>query len=298
MIVYNSQKFKPSYNILPTNTALIIYRSNNDISEKATFIVESLTFGLVPLWAHPKELDPTETMRNDEIKDVKKIQSKYFNCRKESLLKNSSVWSSAKNRRCVIPIQGYFEWMKTNNQKIPYFVHSSKNKLLFLAGLYSHNRNYKFLGGRDNTKSEFYSSFTVITGPASKSDRFDLSWLHDRKPIIIEPGSVEWDDWLNPNKSWTEELVDTCLNTVQNRGYDEIESYRVTPEVVKTTSEGEHLLKKMETKKSPQKSIHLFFKSSKRGDPFEDQKIVKHIKQEEDNSGKEGACNIKREKLT
>lgn len=235
-------------------------------------------------------------MRNNEIKDLRKVQSKYFNCRKESLLKNSSVWSSAKNRRCVIPIQGYFEWMKTKGQKIPYFVHSSKNKLLFLAGLYSHNRNYSFLGGDDNNKPEYYSSFTIITGPASKSDRIDLSWLHDRKPVVIAPGSAEWNDWLNPSKSWREELVDTCLNTVQNKGYDTIESYRVTSEVGKTTSEGEHLLKKMETKKSPQKSIHLFFKSSKRTDSFEDEKIVKSIKPENDSFRTEGDTIKKEEK--
>lgn len=254
----SNQTFESSYNIPPTRTALIIYKtkalgSNFD----ARYVVESLIFGLIPSWAQPK--DPTPVIRNGKpgpmySRELQKHQAMHFNCSKESLANNNAAWSTAKKTRCVVPIQGYFEWQKVGKERTPYFVHSSKSPLIYLAALYSHNSKYE----AQDPNSKYISSFTIITGPATKSDSKDLSWLHPRKPLMLLPGSKEWDEWLDPEKDWSDRLLDTCLETVNNTAYMSITSHTVTNDVGKSSAEGKYLIEK-ETK-ATQKSISHFFK--------------------------------------
>ena len=82
-------------------------------------LLRSVRWGLVPSWA----------------KDVK-IGSKMINARVETLLAKPAFKSAAKRRRCVIPADGYFEWMKVDNKKVPFFLHAGDGQPLAMAGLY------------------------------------------------------------------------------------------------------------------------------------------------------------------
>lgn len=256
--VNNAVNFRPSYNIAPTNSTVIIYMvKTTDVDYK--YVFESLKFGLVPFWSKPSTSVPEEENAWSILgKEIGTQESKYFNCRKETLQQSSKIWNSCKKTRCVVPIQGYFEWKKQNNEKIPHFVHDSKAPLMYLAGMYSHNYHYKQIA---NINGEYLSTFTIVTGPAVKTDSKDISWLHSRKPIILKPGSKAWFDWLEPNDKWLDKLLDTSLNTKTNQGFTYIDAYPVSKDVGQTKNNGEYLLKR-ETKVKPQKSITLFFQSS------------------------------------
>lgn len=252
----------PSYNIAPTNSALIIYMMDSGTQFNAKYILEPLKFGIVPAWAKPSDSTPVGKGTGKEgskySRELGRIQAKYFNCRRESLKQAKSLWNSCKNNRCVIPIQGYFEWMKTNSDKIPYFVHSKTVPLCFLAGFYSHNYNYT---ENQNVSGEYLSTFTVITVPAVKEDANDMSWLHNRKPMLIAAGTKAWYDWLNPKIPWNEKLVETVLNSTTNEAYADIEVYQVTKEVGNSSNDGENMIKKINSKK--QSSLSHFLGSQK-----------------------------------
>ncbi|CUM63061.1 uncharacterized protein PRCAT00000626001 [Priceomyces carsonii] len=253
--------FKSSYNIAPTNDALIIYAKNSDSTDKLVYIVETLKFGLVPMWAKPKDSLPVRRGGKPGpkySKEIQKYESMYFNCRKETLAQKKAIWNSCKNNRCVIPIQGYFEWLKKDNKKIPYFISDSKQPLVYLAGFYSHNTNYKDVV---EDSRGYISSFTVVTGPADKKDSKDLSWLHNRKPLLVAPASKEWFDWLNPKAKWSETLLSTTLDTINNEAYLHIQSFKVSKDVGNPTTEGAYLIRE---DKGSQKSIELFLQSSKK----------------------------------
>ncbi|CAK7901322.1 hypothetical protein CAAN1_06S03620 [[Candida] anglica] len=258
-----AKTFRPSYNIPPTGTSVIVYQakpSNDQVHYR--YVIESSTFGLVPSWAKPT--DPEPVQRDGKpgppySKELQRHEGRQFNCRKESLGKGNALptWNSHKRKtRCVVPIQGYFEWQKTKTDKIPHFVHSTKSSIIYLAGLYSHNRNYPL----ENPKDEYFSSFSIVTGPARHEDSKDLAWLHGRKPMMLVPGSKEWYEWLDPTKDWDDSLLDTVLDTVNNKAFHDIEAYTVGRSVGNTTSEGEQLLKR-ENYQS-QKSITSFFQKS------------------------------------
>lgn len=262
--------FQPSYNIPPTKNSIIIYQNKSTKSNVKEYVFEALGFGLVPSWSQPKDPEPVSKGNYKGLKYSKEIQAhqaKFFNCRKETLAQGSNIWNPVKNQRCVVPIEGYFEWKRQNHDKTPYYIHSNKHPLIYLAGFYSHNSNYK--DNFQNPESGYLSTFTIVTGPATKDDKQDLSWLHHRKPIMLLPGTKEWDDWLNPNLLWKDDLLDTCLDTVSNIAYNTITSYKVSKDVGNSAHQGNYLVQEIKNEKSPQKPIDSFFKKRSKPDSGE-----------------------------
>lgn len=260
-VFVNMDSFNPSFNIPPTRNAVIIYEQQESQDDSKHYTIELLRFGLVPSWALPK--DPTPTAHGLEYsREVNALSSKFFNCRKETFAQHSPVWMGVKNNRCVVPIQGYYEWKKEGKNKVPHFVHSKTSPIIYLAGMYSHNTNFKHT--ELSTNEKYLSSFTVITGPATATDTKDMSWLHARKPLMLLPGTREWNEWLNPLKQWDDSMFDTCLETKKNKAYMDIEIYPVSKDIGRTSSQGEYLMRREDPPPvKKQKDISLFFLSPK-----------------------------------
>lgn len=224
------------------------------------YVIEPLKFGMLPIWAKPKDSQAVKKgtgFGREYSREVQTYQGKMFNCRKETIAQNQSTWvQPRKQSRCVVPIQGYFEWHKTAKDKVPYFVYLKTSPIIYLAGLYAHNTHYNDTGLVDKG-TEFFSSFAIATGPGvGKTKSNDLSWLHSRKPIMLEPNSKAWFDWLVPNNEWNPGLLDLALNTDTNPAYDGLASYVVAKTVGNPTHKDKSVIKEV---KSKQPSIALMF---------------------------------------
>lgn len=249
-----SMDFDGSFNIPPTSKAVIVYMNKDN-----HYVFELLSFGLVA--SYEKPTDPAAVKRGSKngpaySKEIQHGQLRHFNCRKETIANNKLLWvDSRKNLRCVVPIQGYFEWQKTKEKPV-YYVTLKDRPLVFLAGLYSHNYNYN---DTEIVKDgdEYLSSFSIVTGPGEGKGSNDLSWLHGRKPILLEPNTKEWDAWLTPNHQWDPKLLDTSLNHETNIAYDTITSYEVDKAIGNPLVDGPDNLKPV---KKQQRGIGLFFK--------------------------------------
>ena len=79
-------------------------------------------------------------------------------------------------KRCLIIADGWFEWLRTNNSKQPYFFHMN-DELLYFAGIY--------------TKYKGEEGCAIITKEATKH----LSDVHNRMPVII--ADDDFDSWLS-----------------------------------------------------------------------------------------------------
>ena len=145
-------------------------------------VLQGMKWGLIPFW----------TKRPPESGS----QLKTINCRDDSLLENRGMWNSMKGRkRCIIPVQGYYEWLKKGpKEKIPHFTRRKDGQLLLLGGLYD---SVQYEGS-----NERIWTFTIITTAAHSS----LSWLHDRMPLIFDQGSKDLNRWLDDD-AWTQDLV-------------------------------------------------------------------------------------------
>jgi putative SOS response-associated peptidase YedK len=62
---------------------------------------------------------------------------KTINCRDDSLIEDRGMWTTMKKKkRCIIVAQGFYEWLKKGNQKVPHFTKRKDGQLMCLAGLW------------------------------------------------------------------------------------------------------------------------------------------------------------------
>jgi len=154
---------RPRYNVAPTQSSpVVVRRSPNRLI--------MMRFGLIPFWAKDQ-----------------KIGSRLINARAETIAERPAFRAALKDRRCLVPTTGFYEWKDGENGKTPYFARLKDDKLFAMAGLFD---RWKAPSGEE------IHSFTIITTNANDL----LSEVHDRMPVILsredevvwlEPGTLE-----------------------------------------------------------------------------------------------------------
>ncbi|KAH7083057.1 hypothetical protein BKA63DRAFT_142511 [Paraphoma chrysanthemicola] len=169
-----------------------------------TYKLQSMQWGLVPFW----------TKRNPDYGS----KMKTINCRDDSLIEDRGMWTTMKKKkRCIIVAQGFYEWLKKGNQKVPHFTKRKDGQLMCFAGLWD---SVQF---EDSTEKLY--TYTIITTDSNKQ----LSFLHDRMPVILENGSDAIRTWLDPARTeWSKDLQ-SLLKPYQGS----LECYPVSQEVGK-----------------------------------------------------------------
>lgn len=148
----------PRFNLPPTGHLPGI-RMNLDGGQQW----EIFRWGLIPRWAKP-----------DRIPD------RTFNARSETVTAKPTFREAWKNRRCVLPVSGYYEWTGAKGHKQPFYFHCKDASPLLLAGLWETWRH-------EDTVVE---SCTVIT----RASIGKPAEYHHRMPIILN--KTEVDAWL------------------------------------------------------------------------------------------------------
>lgn len=142
----------PRYNVAPTQKVPVV-RIREELAQ-----VEPARWALLPHWK--KDLDGPPL----------------FNARAETLVTKPSFRDAfaAKNGsgRCLVPMDGYYEWHDDGTGKRPYFVSRGEGEILWAAGLWA--------TGLDQL------SGTVVTTAATE----EMAWLHDRLPRFLAPDEV------------------------------------------------------------------------------------------------------------
>ncbi|MCK0179116.1 SOS response-associated peptidase [Flavobacteriaceae bacterium S0862] len=162
----------------------------------------------------------------DDIKPYYKEAVKYgggLNARSEKVFNHFIYRDSIMEKRCVIPVTGFFEPHDYKKKKYPYHIKSKTDDVLSLAGLYT-------VIGTNIT-------FTILTKEASPL--FErVHNLKKRQPIILQKELEQ--DWLNPEL--TNDDVKELLNNPFND--DELDSYTVSKDLfnIKVNSDVEDIL--------------------------------------------------------
>lgn len=125
----------------------------------------ALRWGLVPPWAEGRA-----------------IAAGPINARVESVAEKAVFRDAFRERRCLVPADGFYEWRVRTTGREPHHVAFPDRRIFAFAGLHeSHGWG----------ESEL-RSFAILTGPA----RGRLRELHDRMPLLISPD--RYDEWLDP----------------------------------------------------------------------------------------------------
>lgn len=186
-IVENLSNLDPSFNIAPgQEISAIIFDGKNKLVK--------LRWGLVPAWAK----DPA-------------IGDKLINARSETLSEKPSFKHSFKRRRCLIPANGFFEWIKDDKIKIPVYIKASDDKPFAFAGLYDI---------WTSSTGKKIATCTIITTEASQA----MEHIHNRMPVIVSrENSKLWLDCTN-----SEQLT---LPLFDSKNYPDLTIFPVTKNV-------------------------------------------------------------------
>src|SRR5207237_2425225 len=84
-------------------------------------------------------------------------------------------------RRCLVPVDGFYEWKKTRTGKQPYAIALADHGLMGLAGLWE---NWRSPAGA------WVRSFAIITTEPNEL----CAALHNRMPVVLKPEA--WPVWL------------------------------------------------------------------------------------------------------
>jgi len=158
----------PRFNIAPTDPVFAVRRR-----EDGTRDLGRLRWGLVPgRWAERKGARPL------------------INARAESLADQPAFRDAFRERRCLIPADGFYEWLADERGKRPVWLSRPDHDLFAFAGLWAE------LPGRDG--GDVLHSCTIITCPPNELVRP----IHDRMPVILAPEAEA--EWLAPDRSESE----------------------------------------------------------------------------------------------
>ncbi len=161
----------PRYNIPPTtNIAGIVPNPSS-----AGRLVRMFRWGLVPPWSTGPEVGP-----------------KMINARSETVRDKPSFHAAFASRRCLVPVDGFYEWQKRGKVRQPFLFRRRDGDLMALAGLWE---KWEYPGGR------LLESCTILTTAANSVMRP----VHHRMPVILPAG--DWKLWLDLENDQTEQLT-------------------------------------------------------------------------------------------
>ncbi len=153
---------KPRFNIAPTDPVLAVREldAGRDLGK--------LRWGLLPgKWA------------------TERGQRPLINARAETLLKQPAFAESFRERRCLIPADGFYEWRRDEQGKVPLWFHRPDDELFAFAGLWAEYRP------RGEDQAAVHSCTIVTCAPNEL-----IAPIHNRMPVILAP-TLEA-TWLDP----------------------------------------------------------------------------------------------------
>jgi putative SOS response-associated peptidase YedK len=152
------------WNIKPTQDIYIIKNEN----------IEIASWGLIAPWS--KNL--VEALRS---------QSQAINARSESVHEKPTFRNAFRNRRCLVPASGYYEWATELGQyktKQPVFISRDDQRLLAFAGIFD-----RWI----SPEGEIRDSVSIITRDAVNQ----LAQVHNRMPVFLP--QERWQVWMDPD---------------------------------------------------------------------------------------------------
>lgn len=145
-----------------------------------------------------------------------------INARSDQVLRNDAWNESFRERRCLIPADGYYEWSEDG---APYRIRRESDEPFLFAGLWREwqpSQEQMTLG--DNIATDSYWMNAIITTDANHA----VKPIHDRMPMIIQPRNAE--NYLDGSPEEAQEL----LNPYRP---DDLEIYRVSDKVNDPTND-------------------------------------------------------------
>ena len=182
----------PRYNISPGTPLLSLRR------EQGHLLAEPLFWGFTPAWAASEAGD-----------------AGHANARVEGIFEKPTFRDAARQRRCLVPVDGYYEWKTEGRLKIPYYFRAADGGPLAFAGLWSlqvvpggpPRRSLCLLTVAPNREAgEVHSRMPVLLPTDRRND-----WLSER---ALDPEAFAAFAVTAPDRSLSVQRVSVDVNRV------------------------------------------------------------------------------------
>lgn len=120
---------------------------------------------------------------------LKDNKNQLINARSESINEKTLFKESFHSKRCLIPVDAFYEWKSVESKKERYIISLRDKTILSMAGI------YKTFIDENNIR---HKRFVVITTNANEA----MSKIHSRMPVILDKESE--DVWLNKSEDITQ----------------------------------------------------------------------------------------------
>jgi putative SOS response-associated peptidase YedK len=156
----------PRYNIAPSQPVPVIRQNPKEPRRELSL----MRWGLIPSWA----------------KDAS-VAARMINSRSETARTKPAFRDPLANRRCLIPADGFYEWVRTGKVRQPYCFEVNDGELFAFAGIWDR--------WTDLNRNTVETCSILTTSPNAVT-----SAVHDRMPVILDPDS--YDIWLDPGMTY------------------------------------------------------------------------------------------------
>ena len=199
---------RPRYNVAPTDPIAVVVAD-----EAGARRLTAHRWGLVP---------PT-----GEQEVVRRESTPLINARAETIETNALFRAAFAHRRCLVPVDGFYEWQRDLDGRQPYFIRPRDGAPLALAGIW--------LPWRASPSGLLGSCSIVTSTPDDVVGR-----LHDRMPVVLP--ETAWDTWLRADTP-----IDLALAMLRARPVtSRLEAYPVVRLVNSVRNDGPQLLDRAE----------------------------------------------------
>ncbi|MGZ8253968.1 MAG: SOS response-associated peptidase [Burkholderiaceae bacterium] len=175
--------FSANPDLRPTDTAPVIRRAHRSEERE----VALLRWGLVPIWA--QEL---------------KFGVRCIKARAETLGSTAAFRMAYRKRRCLVPVNAFFEWTGEPGHKTKWRIGLKDEPLFALAGLWE--------WWKDPAADQGIETYTIVTTRANNL----IAPIHDRMPVVI--AERDYDRWLDaddPASDLLEPLPNDAMQVAQ-----------------------------------------------------------------------------------
>ena len=196
------------YNVPPSSDLPVWYE------RQGTGVLYPMHWGLVPHWA--KERNTRYSM---------------INARSEEVERKPAYRDAFRKRRCLIPVNGFYEWQKLPGSKTkqPWYFTAKERPYLLLAGLWDEWRG----------DGEVLRSCTILTTRPNAT----MKPIHDRMPVIVRPEEAAL--WLDTSVRDTRALK-RLLEPVEE---DYLQEWPVSPACNSPAVDDERCVRPLSTPK-------------------------------------------------
>lgn len=195
-----SEGLPPNYNVAPTQLAPVI-------TDRNPRQVELFAWGLVPFWSKDGE-----------------NAGRMINARAETLLEKPSFRKPARERRCLVVGDSFYEWRREGKTKQPFRIRPAGGQPLAFAGIWEYWRD------KDDPEHERLTYSIITTEPNA-----EMRGIHNRMPVVLAEADLR-DAWLSDSLS--DDDIRALIATPPD---GTLEMYEVSTEVNNVRNNGPQL---------------------------------------------------------